>query len=686
MSNNNAGVYMLQRYKLNLLLKMYAKLPHIASQVTVKIRPATLNDYYFTKEFRDFAIMVELTFGKDGCEKCRCNPVFPRKKKCTIINSTLLFKSGNNEHTACEPACFSLYNENYMPFVRWSKKFTACLNDDIQHYRYGVDDTIRQDPERVIPWVNNIGTGFDSTIDYDTDGYEYRRFKINKQYCKALCLSYDHVNNKCYESNIQSGIKFFISDSLYRFSGLAVDLITEGKNSLDVRLNENEIITDPKNIPRLFLEWENNSGRVPINPNIKLSELGFNKYRIDDLNYKTEYIWTNESESLPSIVNYLDTYPETVFYDAQLNTLAEKFFKIDKRTGMRVVSLDRHYYRLENYVLNFNSQIATEVDEETNTTEEQKRNKLKEMLSNIWSVESLKNLAIMGLSEATILIIQKQLEQASLKSIPLIVNNLSSKLIKLPLNKLPNVIKPIVTRQMLTMSLKTIGKGLAKSALVASKALTLAGLITIPFDLADIAFTFLDPFNVEREIDDEMLKYLGLSVLDNNKINYGEKNYELTPLMLMLQLLEGDETITQDELNKLQISFKCKSMNAFEMDNITDYIMTMPDESIQYLLEASNHTKIMDEFIYSNKGTEEIINNNEKTLLKKNDINTSYIQVILLGLYLIDIKKIRELTLLKICYIIVLVISLYIYMYRACLRISNHTGFVYKHGLNVNNN
>lgn len=558
-------MYLFYRNLLKTIWTLYDTHPHIASHTIVKIRPAhPVHDYRFEPKFKDFAIVVEVTFKKRGCQTCRCNPKYPRSKTCTAYDSLQTFKSGNSTITACEPICNHLdpnagpsknVDSINTPFMNWNERTKTCLYSNILFNTWGTDDSTRDTTSR--SYVTNIGTGLDTTTYTDTSGFQTDSFGINKFYCDHLNM--DFAEGRCVQSKAHTFFEYVLSDTLYRVGDVLKNLILTGKTPLDV--GEPDVgAVDMGQVPA-FLQsisaWRNNIDHkfIRVSPFVKLSELGF---REDNW---SSHLWTTEvlnpiTGNYGALVDPKKFYPKSDFYNRDVDQVAMRWYKLDAR-GFRNVHPDRDYMDIERRQTAMRPQTRESNDTTANKAKDLVTPKvltppppprpptkpltngndgqkfdIRAILDSIFSESTLVSLAASGTFNTASRELSHILLTVSNKLIPSIANVVLHQLQRTNLRVLQVVLRQMVVRQ-IAISLTQIS---ARTAMVlaqmGSKALSGVGVVLIIFNVLDLLVLFKDPFNRGQYITPESIEQLALAMLETNEKLFGRRQFELTPFIL----------------------------------------------------------------------------------------------------------------------------------------------------------
>lgn len=366
-----ASEYALERHKLVTYNHFLKSMPHIFSHVNIEIRHnKDLNN-------TDAALMnanidVRLIGSRAFCQQISCNAYYPRGQSCSPNDGPLVFKSGNTDIAACQPACFRLFNyathgdgvHAKAPLVQYSDRQQACLLQTDQIFRLGYDDYMRTDVH-ITPRIDTIGTGFDLEPEpyIDSHGNETFHFKLNKYYCDDFGYKFDGV--KCEPSMAEHVSSALLSENLYKTVQYGHRYVNSGVGFFDVQKPTLPPI-DMANLPPSSDEWRQNINTTAMffDPNLRLSDLGITGDTAH-LVFTTEYGWPGQlvepvllyrQPQCPHLkqINYtewgkarlpqfaIDEYGRRLTDEYELMGVYEYFSGMETYTGSNDSNVERH--------------------------------------------------------------------------------------------------------------------------------------------------------------------------------------------------------------------------------------------------------------------------------------------------------------------------------------------------------
>jgi len=229
MSINNGDLINSQKfstanYHIRLLRAVYKKVPNVASELSVKIRNATDNDFFIPNSLKHCAHIVDISVTENMCNMMSCNQ-FKSNSMCGENEAISVYRIGdtNQYDYSCQPACSKF--EITPPRLHWHQNQCKIVPNkfvQFEHPFYRSD--IKYEYRK-----NDLPTGF-SRIETDEtfSGYNYL---LNKTYCGYFDMLYEE-NKNCYSTwynkyivdpllggalwkNIGSGIHTVISNKPY---------------------------------------------------------------------------------------------------------------------------------------------------------------------------------------------------------------------------------------------------------------------------------------------------------------------------------------------------------------------------------------------------------------------------------------------------------------------------------------
>lgn len=289
----NSLLYSYERQKIKMFNQYLFEMPHIFSHVNVEISFDPNGKHADPNR----NIYVRLIGSEEFCNQINCNLTYPRGKYCQVNQKPLNFKSGNSDISACQSACYNLFEkrknpegEFYRPpLVRYSRAQCKCLIQNQTPFQMATDDFVRTDSHPT-PRVDTIGTGFDlDEIPYiDDEKNETFQFRLNKYYCDDFRYSFD--GKKCESSVSEDIFSFLISENLYKFGQYGVRYAKTGNWLSDTQTPNLPPIRAPA--PKSLDQWLTNVNTKAffINPDLNISDLGIVDGR-RHLIFTTEYGW-----------------------------------------------------------------------------------------------------------------------------------------------------------------------------------------------------------------------------------------------------------------------------------------------------------------------------------------------------------------------------------------------------------
>lgn len=580
---------MFNRHLLETIWKLYDTHPQIASHALIKIRPAIQDiDYRFAEEFRDFAIVVEVTFKEIGCKMCRCNPKYPRSQTCNTYDELKIFKSGNATVSACEPICYHINSNMFgslehaeTPFMNWNYSTKSCLFQSLQFNTWGIDDSTRDETFR--SYVTNIGTGFDPKVYTDENGYTVDSFTINKFYCDELGMNFS--NGQCVQTKAHTFFEYVVSDTLYRFGDILKNIIVSAKTPFNV--GSPDVGTpDKESIPNYLKsveKWQNNIDFKfkRVSPFVKLSELGFTE------DNWTTHIWTNEILNEDNLYGKLtipsQIYGVSMFYNKNVDKVADRLNKLD-HTGFRYIHPDADFVSLGRRQMAMNTPVISKTRSNTTGTtninitmnggnslgsqaisskqSDQQKNfentsstklgtallddethsrlqlpnidniDFRQLLDSIFSEQVTISLVSSGIFNTATKELARLLVTINNKIIPKLCNVIITQLRKANLKVFQMVVKQIVIRHIAVNLVQLSARAAISLVQAGSKALSGVGIVLIIFNVLDLLFLFKDPFNRNQYIETKSIERMALNILDGNEKIFGRRQLELTPYIL----------------------------------------------------------------------------------------------------------------------------------------------------------
>lgn len=342
--NNLAYKFAFERQKLMLFNEFLLRFPHIFSHVHLEIH-ANQELSKNNEAIQDECIYVRLKGSKIFCQQTRCNIFYPRGNVCTKTDEPKIFKSGNTDIIACQPACFNIFEGNHASFNFYSDNNECCQVTSNEIFALGADDYLRTDSHPT-PHVDTIGTGFDLADEpyIDSNNNETFHFKLNKYYCDSFHLEHNKGEGACEESWGQYLTTFVTGDTIYKSFQYGSTYVRTGKFQYDVAQPDVPPVTGT---PMSHEDWDTNVNRNAcfINPNIKLSDLGiFNNNR--HLFYTTEYGWPGKLIEPTLIYQSPALIPTSEYVNGTSlkYQIIKKYFKPHKLQHLNISKDGRRYY------------------------------------------------------------------------------------------------------------------------------------------------------------------------------------------------------------------------------------------------------------------------------------------------------------------------------------------------------
>lgn len=334
----NANNFCAPRFKLVMFNYWLLNEPHIARHMYVRIYH---NPYFDGSSLRNQLdnIYVEINAHPSLCKKISCQAYYPPNRSCSIFDHPMLFKSGNTDVTACEWGCFQatrntpVYNpdlissvaetadelykarrafgqndsvnrppskqrnvqrpykdiEAYhrMPLTKYHPNQQCCVMYNNALFRLGIDPRSRAN--KPVPRLTTIGTGDDLSDQpfRRPDGNETYRFKLNRYRCDDA--KWEFHGDRCKPSLGEEIGSFFIGNFLYKTFQYLDRLIWTGIGA-NQNNRPNVPPVNPRNAYPNYDIWINDIDpqALPIDPFLRLSDLGIGHYGM------RRFIWTTE--------------------------------------------------------------------------------------------------------------------------------------------------------------------------------------------------------------------------------------------------------------------------------------------------------------------------------------------------------------------------------------------------------
>lgn len=241
--------------KYNWFCKYY---PTLVKKTVFNIyRADTDYDYFYEKQFEDYAYTVKWVFTEQGCKDCSCLATYPLSKNCSNIDGPKRLQNGL---ITCQPQCF--INDQYIGYNplygTWSE--SICIRRDPELMKFFIDASLRSDPTGRDKYSMRI------TFPNNTREIEVH---VDDAYCDQFGLVYDATRGSCEttNNNFSYAITFITGESLmkmYRLGENQMSLIADrmiqwASHSQNL---QKEYFTELKTREQAMIEWmssENNS-------------------------------------------------------------------------------------------------------------------------------------------------------------------------------------------------------------------------------------------------------------------------------------------------------------------------------------------------------------------------------------------------------------------------------------------
>lgn len=235
---DNAIEYSNQRIVLKFMKLMYDKWPHLVTHMEYEITLADPeNDYYYTEEFKPWAIKIETKIPQTLCEKISCNSA--KEKTTCVHNETAAYyrvgDDGFERH--CEPACYHLsddpiYDEEsgaeQTQMVRLAYHKDRCII--VPPALVWQEFPFYRSTETYEERMNDLPLGFNRDVDL-TYSYSGRTYKYNKTYCDAFYDQWSEEKQTCVVKWYEKILYTVVGESITKLVKAGIDAIGGGPPS-----------------------------------------------------------------------------------------------------------------------------------------------------------------------------------------------------------------------------------------------------------------------------------------------------------------------------------------------------------------------------------------------------------------------------------------------------------------------
>lgn len=183
-----------RHYMFNVYQRLY---PDLFQHASIKMRPATKDDYYIPDALSNVCYVVEKTsFDQEGCSKAGCFPFKHLGEPCTSKDSVQWTQVGNTFSLSCQPMCSS---SNTTVDTEWVKDECVMVNP----YKKLVVMFPEKIFQRTTPHAYHSGLS-----------WEEGQVKLNAPYCRAYGLDFD--GRECIRTIGQQVLEFFYGTTVFR--------------------------------------------------------------------------------------------------------------------------------------------------------------------------------------------------------------------------------------------------------------------------------------------------------------------------------------------------------------------------------------------------------------------------------------------------------------------------------------
>lgn len=489
------------------------------------------------------------------------------------------------------------------PTLRWSESLRKCMYENLNYLQYGFDDSIRSnnDSSIIVPWVNNIGTGFDTEIVTDKNGNEYRKFIINKYYCDALGLTYEkleypEIGGKCVENNFRYIFTITVSDTLWRLGEMVNDYFLNDLSPRDIR--KHNIPNQKKGVPEYLKNkkvWFQHIDRnfKPVSPLVNLNDLGFDKIPTEEWQY---YIWTTEvfNEKTQSYGDIIDIRSDAyklmektapIYYkqddkilekllcgfitiDTVLNSGEEKSEEEEKiEKELQKKQYEKELSDLKEYF----KKIYNFLDE--NLDIEKKMDFISSAIQYMFSLEGLKMIFLNYVSDVALASLHKTLLLLGEKMLPQFLKFFLHNTSKVSIVFLRPIIQNVIRYQAVRILFQQMVKFGIKLSFAGASLTSIVGAVVFVLGIVDLIVSYYDPFHVNEQIDQKILDAHAENMLKYLKEMYSRSNAGYTPFyMCLMNFMENSNQKIPDIVDYWENGtlYSRSSLMGYDMSNDTN--------------------------------------------------------------------------------------------------------------------
>lgn len=513
----NAMQYANQRAKLRKLLFLSKQSLHTASWLDYEIRPANpTTDYYFPASFADKAVMVDVKFTEQACNKVNCN-VRKSNDICKFNDETQTFRVGESRNFdfACQPSCYNLtkvavYDDDgtmkpQSHRVEWVEKFNACVF--VPETATFMEMPRFRSKETYARRLNDLALGFDLARDRDPAyGVSGRVYKFNNYYCDVYHKHYDPKDEKCTETFWETIGNAIIGENIINLTKDGIQLVENG-TILPTVTNLPPLPDVPSSL--VLEQWRKDYNQNFIAPKVDvgLAELGKcpiiiqHNARVSD---KEEY---NSATATPQeiIANmYENTHLKVSHITKCVPTLRRR--EMDKE-----LLLPSQPTRSKRET----KQGATSDNEEVpapNKIWETTRQLINSLLNMFLDPDFYRDLAINQAWNILFGSLKQSISHMSERFIPMLLKSMVSQTSKLMMSEvMKGAIIGTLTNTVMTFTLKMASQTMLMLAKLLTELVSVVGIILAVVQILDIIPMFWDPLGFRSAFNKEVIEQLNFN-------------------------------------------------------------------------------------------------------------------------------------------------------------------------------
>lgn len=527
----NAIVYAEQRLKLETLHLLYKKYPNVASKLGVKVRNATLDDYYFNTSFQNRALWVDIEINERFCNFLAC---FPSKHKeaCTPTDSAHLIRVGQQDNftPVCQPSCFNLkeelsYDEDGTPQVQmldltWNPHRQICAIESgtktwmlLPEYRSSKMYERR---------LNDFSVGFDMQSDVTTNsGYS---FKMNEYYCNMFD---DTFNGR----NCESSGWWFLADVL-----IGKALIQTLKAAIMEATNTPYVQEPDFNIPDIGEEYRVSNWKQDIDeidwpdPNFSFTDLEF-----QDQDFNVYGVLTAAAAAATTTT----TTTTRKLADESKRKLFKNLISSEKNIdNFKRLAMDEKI-KLENLAQQQQSKMTRGIgDPNLDYSRVEVVDQINEIIGSMLTDPAL--IASIGVDVAA-QILSKILKKLSKPLVAVMGRMMTQVPARIGAKIFQSTVLATISKVCVRMAFKTVSKVIVAMTKIIAQVSSVVGIILVVATVFDLIFTFWDPMGFNNKYPDGYLEIvqseIDRALREQVDMNEPQMSFEL----LTAQLLTEDE-------------------------------------------------------------------------------------------------------------------------------------------------